>query len=382
MPSLSIIEPAFAHNCIPIVFATDNRYAPQLYVAISSLFSNASSAYNYDIIILTSDLSSHHKMMLLNDFTKDNASIRFYDVDIWIKENQDSFHIHNWGGAWHSISVYFRFVIPEICSRYDKVIFLDSDLVIPGDISKMYDIDLGDYYLGAVQDLSRQLEGEKIAQYVESTLRILPANYFNAGVLLLNIKKMRGKNFPGLFLECLKQLGKPLLQDQDVFNVVFKNKVKYLDYKYNCLLWNSMHCHPSYDIRLPQRLLDSAHRAAQNPIVLHYAGIKKPWKSPHLEYAHYFWEYARKTPYYEQLIWDNLLARIPATNKNASTAAKSPIPLSILKDALQQKKLYWRYVRYRILSKITFGKSRKKYWTKKCAVRKRLMDIRSFLGKK
>lgn len=382
---MPIVQPVFSGLCVPVIFAVDSHYISQLGVALTSLVDHASKDSYYDIVILTNDIPQLQRNILYRYFACSNISLRFYDVSTWLSAESSAFHIHNWGKTWHSKSVYFRFLIPEIFSLYDKVIYLDVDLVITEDIKKLYDIELRGNYVGAVQDLSRNLKGDKVAEYIENTLHVPSSQYFNGGVLLMNIKLMKGKNFCQCFMECLHHLGKPWLQDQDVFNVVFKGRVLYLNRRFNSLLWSPLHCQPKYEERMPTAILEDAKDAAENPVIVHYAGIKKPWKEPQLALAHWFWEYARRSPFYEQILYDNLKGVPQPTPKPSSAHQPAPKPLpstppaQVIRDTEHLFSLRLRYLRCRILTELTRGHKRIHYRTKKRYLRARLQRALALL---
>ena len=158
---INSIKPIFDKNYIPIVFATDDNFVPYLYVAMYSLISNADENNNYDIVILYSKINNYNISRLL-ELSSDNVSIRFFDMTEYMNKYSELWYTH-WN---YSDAVYYRFFIPEIFSNYDKVLYLDGDVIFNCDVSELYNVYLKDNYIAAVQDISQQMTG-----YIGETFR-------------------------------------------------------------------------------------------------------------------------------------------------------------------------------------------------------------------
>ena len=105
------------------------------------------------------------------------------------------------------------------------------------------------------------------------------------------------------------------------------------------------------------------------PAIIHYTSHEKPWKNPHHTFANIWWEYARKTPFYEIFLKDL------NCNKMVAPVSASDINKSLLLQILSYKKDKRRYYRYKILSKITFGNMRKYYKQKRKGLKAYLKNI-------
>ena len=366
-----IVSPAFTKNNISIVFSTDPNFVPYLAVALQSLLDHTSSATNYDIWIMEENLEDFRKQQLLS-YTRQNISIRFINMSSYMEEYKDSWYMHDWGvGKWHSLSVYYRFFIPEIFREYEKIVFLDGDIVVNCDIAELFNIDLNNKQIAAVKDYGRNVKNDVIAEYAENTLGVSRTKYFNAGILVFNLKKIEKTNFLETCLETLKKVGKPKLQDQDIFNIVFRDQVLYLDYSYNCLFWNIKYARKNAKELLDPNLYNLWEKIAKNPKIFHYAGSRKPWKEPQLEYANYFWEYARQTPFYEEI-----LLRMVQSN---TVIPNVTVDKEMVKHISQRFKYRLRYLKYKLLKPFTFGKLRKKYKSKKKKYKQLLKQIKNYL---
>lgn len=355
------LKPAFENNNIPIAFATDDRFAPYLYISIKSLLSNANEKYNYDLVIFHGLLKDYHKQKLA-EFEANNVTVRFINMSEYMDSYKESWYIH-WG---YSEAVYYRFFIAEIFKNYEKVLYLDGDVIFNSDISELYNINIDTYYAAAIQDTARQMSKEKVAEYSETVLKIPRQYYFNAGIMLYNIKELKNIKFLEQCINTLNRLKTPLLQDQDVLNVVCNKKIKYLPLTYN-LTWNCLHYYSDAKDRMPEDIYNEYIESWKNPKAIHYAGAYKPWIQPWLEYSEYFWKYARQTPYYEEIIYRNCKSNINRIN---------------IQNAVQKNKIYLNYFKCKLLSFITFGKAKEHYMEKKTRLKNKVNDYRTTLGRK
>ena len=174
---------------IPIFFATDNNYVPFLAVALTSLLDNASNDYFYKIYILTTSLKKEYieqLKLICRDARPDGVSIDFVSLTEEMDKSSGNFHLRDY----YSKETYCRVFIPRVFPQYDKVIYLDCDIVLKGDISEFYNIDIGDNILGAASE-EVMMEYDVFGDYVEKALGIPREKYLRAGVLLINAKKYR-----------------------------------------------------------------------------------------------------------------------------------------------------------------------------------------------
>ena len=267
---------------IPIFFASDDNYVPFLAVTLQSLEQNADTNYRYDIKILNADnISVENKMKVLAEFEKDDFDIEFVDVTPFIETMSSKLHTRDY----YSKSTYYRLLIPNMYPNYDKALYLDCDIAINNSISELYNIDIGENYVGAIPDQSVLYMSDEFKDYVENRVGVEKFNqYFNAGILVMNLKKLREINFEDKFIQLLTSVKFDVAQDQDYLNAICKGHVKFIDET-----WNSMPI--PVDINRPQR-----------PALVHYNLSFKPWHIDDLIYEEFFWNYARKTSYIETIL--------------------------------------------------------------------------------
>ena len=177
---------------VPVVFAADNNYVPMLATTIYSMLKNASMNRSYDVIVLERDITGENKRYMERFFAQfPNAAIRFFDVSRYLA----GFSLTT-SNAHISVETYYRFIIQEALPFYSKLLYLDCDLVVNGDIAELYDTELGDNAIAAVPDIDfignlNMKNGER-AEYVNKQLHMRDAyGYFQAGVLVMNLDRMR-----------------------------------------------------------------------------------------------------------------------------------------------------------------------------------------------
>ena len=141
---------------IPIFFSVNDAYSPFLATAICSIKANASRSYTYHIHILTDDVSVENKDRL-SALAEEGFIIEFNPLaeQMTTLPGVKQLQSHCFD-AFATLTIYFRLFIPELFPQYDKVIYLDADLVVPGDISALYQEHLGTKLVGAVADYSIQ----------------------------------------------------------------------------------------------------------------------------------------------------------------------------------------------------------------------------------
>ena len=298
-----LLEPVDGHGkpVVPVVFAADNNYVPMTTTTIYSMLANASKDCFYDVVILEKDFSDHNKTLMTAFFSRfENACVRFLNVSGMVRAyNLQTSNEHI------SVETYYRFLIQKVLPGYDKVLYLDSDLIIKGDVSKLFAIDLGDNLLAAARDVDylgnlNMNDGERMA-YTNEVLKLAnPYDYFQAGVLLLNTAQMRAL-YP--FQKWLEIASEPkyIYDDQDILNAHCQGRVVFLDNAWNVMNDCFGRIKTVFSFA-PADVYDDFMRAYADPLIVHYAGGEKPWKPGHCDMAELYWEYARETPFYEKLL--------------------------------------------------------------------------------
>lgn len=263
------------NNEIPIFFAVDDGYCPFLAVAIQSLIDNCSEEYTYLIKILHTDIKEENKKKIAK-YERRNVDIEFVDLNYYIKKVKDKLYTRDY----YSKTTYFRLFLPNLYPQYDKALYLDSDIVILDDIAKLYNIDMGDNLVAAAPD--DVIQTFPVFQtYVEKVVGVVDyRNYFNAGILLMNLHQLRRFKFQEKFLYLLDKIKFSVAQDQDYLNRMCKGRVKLFEKEWN---------------RMP---IANAGIKPENVKLVHYNLAFKPWHFEDILYKEFFWMYAQETEYF------------------------------------------------------------------------------------
>jgi lipopolysaccharide biosynthesis glycosyltransferase len=230
------------------------------------------------------------------------------DVSERVKEIAAHLHMRDY----YTATTYFRVFIASMFPQYDKAFYLDCDTVILGDVSELYEQNLDGYMLaGAPCEGVNSFDVYK--RYVTEVTGLDPDYYFNAGVLLMNLKAFREEGFYEKFADLLKKYKFTLIQDEDYLNVLCQDKVLRLPRS-----WNKS---PVGNDVLPREELR----------IVHYLMTWKPWRYSDVPYQEYFWEYAERTEFYDLLksMFDNAteadLERDKLGESNLKAMAESEI---------------------------------------------------------
>ena len=270
---------------VPIFFATDDNYVPFLAVAMTSLLVNASKNHFYKIYILTTSLKREYAeqlQLIVKDCAPDNASLDFVSLRDEMEKSQGAFHLRHY----YSRETYCRIFIPRFFPQYEKVLYLDCDIVVTGDISELYNTEIGDNLVAAAPE-EVMADFDVYGTYVEKALGISRNKYFSAGILLINAELYRKENIEGKFIELMNRFVFRVTQDEDYLNVLCKDRVKWLPVDWNKSAY-ALEDHPKFD---PTKLK-----------IIHYKINWKPWHYDDVLYEEYFWMYAQQT-----FLYDNIL---------------------------------------------------------------------------
>ncbi len=299
------VKPAFNKNNVAIAFSCNEYYMPILGVMINSVLENGSSNNNYDILIMRnipefdSDKAVRYTKMLTKLVGKyPNASIRFVDIS-GLLGDRDFFVRGNF-----TPETYFRLFLPQILNNYEKILYMDADMVACHDVAELYNTDLEGNILGAVRDPIISGSNKSTMYNKHDDMQELGIkniyDYFQAGVLLIDIKKISENGLCEEMIEYAATHDCDLV-DQDVLNKFCQGKVKFIDNKWNVDVNNiAMKVVPF----APAAMWHEYKRNRECAYIYHFAGADKPWNNPGLDKADVFWDAARKTSFYEIILED------------------------------------------------------------------------------
>jgi lipopolysaccharide biosynthesis glycosyltransferase len=299
-----------------IVFISDNNYIKPTAVAVHSIIANAKTAKNLNFFVLGDSLTEDSIGLLKNSGAKNIKIIPSENLLSDLKNLSVNRHV--------SHSALLKFFLPQIFKDFDKVLYLDSDILVQKDLSELYNTNINDFYAAVIKDTLCVKDSEYMKQ-----VKIYNKFYFNSGVMLLNLRKMREDNITEKMLH-YRQTIEQHFMDQDTFNAIIGHNVKYISYKYNFLNYYLTIMTPSELSEFFGEKLEKTHERIYNDCtIIHLGGREKPWQ----EYLPILTE--KYIPYATKTYWF----------------------LPFLSDA----ELFNLRKKYKFLHKITFGNTRKKF---------------------
>lgn len=250
------------NNVINIVFSIDGNYAKHCAATLCSILLNSAKGNKFNIFILDGGISPKIKAK----FEK-LKSIRDFNLN-YISIDNNYFKDLPLNRSYISIATYYRLLLPEVLpADIDKVIYLDSDIIVEKDIAELWKYDISDKYAAVVEDEGSIYQVQRLH---------LPAknSYFNAGVCMFNIKALRSFDFQTAWKEYFKTNQDIItLQDQDILNGVFNGYCLYVP-----LQWNANgRLYSENNLMEHNYTHDEACFAAHNPAILHFTDSNKPW---------------------------------------------------------------------------------------------------------
>ena len=122
---------------IPIFFAVDDGYIPFLAVTIKSLSKKVNKTNIYHLRILYTNITMENQKEIMK-YQNENIIIEFVNVSESLKKIEGKLLIRDY----YSNATYYRILIPNLYPQYDKVLYLDSDIIILDDIAKLYNVNM------------------------------------------------------------------------------------------------------------------------------------------------------------------------------------------------------------------------------------------------
>ncbi|TXJ43950.1 glycosyltransferase family 8 protein [Brachyspira pilosicoli] len=251
-----------------ICLCADNNYAKYMGVTMASILKNTDDDENIIFHIIEPNISENTKNKLFSLKKIKDFDIKFYRVE---------------NNKYDNLAICLRLLIPELINNADKVLYLDSDIIVNGSLKELFSVDIDNYYALVIKDLYVDIYKE----HKESIGIGKDRQYFNSGVLLLNNKLCIEDNMPEKFYSFFEENKSKLkFIDQDILNHCFMDKAKFVYRKWNYL--------PSkeYNLKSTEPTKDEA-------VIIHFVE-HKPWKEkcgqPY--FLEDYWKYYQLTPWF------------------------------------------------------------------------------------
>ena len=290
---------AEGEHTIPLVLPSDDNYMFPLFTTIQSAISSAASNTRYDFHLLLSGGVSEQNLQKLetlrlqnprHQFTVHNMEDSYQSIEIRIE------HLKN------AQATFYRLRLPSILHDVNKCIYLDSDTVVCQDLSALYRMNIDDRLIAGVRAAGYYWPEARKKRALEELEIPSIDQYVNAGVLLINLKKMRQEQLEDVFASYVDRQYSSL--DQDIFNKVCYGKIRILPVRFNVMTKYhplddlSYRMRPDVQLAYPEAEWEDGRR---NPVVVHYADKVKPWNDFSVDYADRWWAAADQLPFADEI---------------------------------------------------------------------------------
>lgn len=280
-----------------VAIAINAKYVRYAYVMLASLFFNNTDSDIHVYILHGESLGSGSK--ILEELAeKYGQKISFIQINTDLLLEKLPLNGPNW-----TIEVYYRLMLADILPEdVDRILYLDVDMIVNASLDELYRTDFEDKLFCACVDPSAKNGMTSVQNQLFSELSKLDGfAYFNAGMMLWNIEKLRGKVGFQEYMQLAEKLQYQIAaQDQDLLNYMHWNQVKLVDEE-------------RYDLfaRLAYNEGKGYDWVRENVTIVHFAG-HKPWQAEALRYSteQLWWDYAKMTPFYLEMLEELITASI------------------------------------------------------------------------
>ncbi|MBT0957753.1 DUF4422 domain-containing protein [Alphaproteobacteria bacterium KMM 3653] len=291
---------------VNIAFSADRAYLPHTAAMLRSLLLRSSAERQYNLFFLYSGIGEAG-LEMLQEVLAPFPQAQLHPINVG----------NRFAGSYRSASrapsnaTYNRFLLFDLLPSLKRLLYIDVDMIVLGDVAEIFDTEMGKAKIAAVPDyiMTRTLTGKvptvdpkvpDLYAYHKNELGLSDAqinNYFNAGLLLFNFAEMDVPKV-GRDLLAMAERGEFLFRDQDILNRYFKDDLLRLPGKYN--VFNTRLAGYS---KVPQANHKEAMEARKAPFIIHYAaGDYKPWKGAAVPMAEHYWEHIAQTPFYAEVL--------------------------------------------------------------------------------
>ena len=243
-------------NTYHIGCSTDDNYIHHASVMICSLLEN-NKGNNIIIHLLYDILSDGNKGFLSSLACRYGAQIVFHKVDVQRLQG-----VKFRSRRPLSMAAYYRLLLSSVLSEIDKVLYLDVDTVVLGDIKPLFELDMDGYALAAVKDVVPCFDDHRTSLSIPYDM-----DYFCSAVMLINLKYWRDNKVETELIEFAKRDRVVYCHDQDALNYVFKHSWYQLPPKWNRFNMNYI---PARGFRDYRDRFEYWHR----PMIIHFSDYK------------------------------------------------------------------------------------------------------------
>lgn len=284
---------------INLAFCFDQNLIRQVQVAAASLLDHRGMAHYHIYCVCNEEASVVEQKLRQIIEARDPESV----LTMKVTDNpyQDAYEVRG-----ISTGTYLRLELPGLLPEVDRILYTDVDILFQGSLEELWQTPMEGMVLAAVRggaNLSDQWERNSRRSYWHHLLK-MKGNYINAGVTLMNLTEIRGRNLEEQWRQWTKE--KLYYQDQDILNITCQGAIVYLPLKYNMLAYMT---EEDYEKCIKEGVHppEQCEEARRRPVIIHYAG-DKPWKRYDTNLGDLWWNYVNGQPEFAGL-FDETAAR-------------------------------------------------------------------------
>lgn len=268
---------------VPVFLTINNAYAPYAAATIHSLTQHTDPKRYYKVIILHDGLNLVNRWRLRSLVTK-NVALQFKKMSrsLYLKAiiAYCTRRQKGAGDFFSSAVYYYRAFIPMLFPVYKKAIYIDSDVILRGDIGELFDTELGDNAIAAVID-PKVTDIKEFRDYVDNALGVPHTEYVNSGVQVMDLKKMRKIRYLSQMIDLIREFDADLVApDQDYLNLILRGQILPLS-----PVWNA----------------EPVKELPRNIKLVHFNLFNKPWHYKNVPCERIFWNAAKGTGFTGEL---------------------------------------------------------------------------------
>lgn len=302
-----------------IVYTVDNKFVPQLATGICSICENNKDE-ELCFYVVSKGITDNNKDALtkyVSTYGKKLCIIELSDIKDYVDFDFDT-------SSWNDIVLARLFLDRWLPDDVEKILYLDGDTMVRGSLHDLWKIDLTNYVIGAAVEPTVNGKRKK-AINLEST-----KPYYNAGVLLINMKKWREMDAGKIVLDFYrKHQGRLFANDQCAINGALKDDILQIPISYNFFNSYRFYNYKSLvKMMKPARFIskEEYQRSCNHPVIIHFLGEERPWRVGNKHpYTKEYLVYRNKTPWADvplELGWENYFKLF-----NLFNAIMKPFPM-------------------------------------------------------
>jgi|GEM_PF-783849 len=308
---------------VNICLICDDGYVMPTSVAMTSMIESKNKDTIYNFYIVCASLSYESEQI----FESMNSDTVFVNI---IRQDASRFaDLHTFKDGAFCVATpaaLLKFILPEVIPC-EKVLYLDGDLLVKEDLVDLFETDITDKYLAAVVDSG--------TIYVKNEYISSVQDYFNSGVMLLNLELMREENLSEVLIDTKMKQQDSNLMDQNIFNCVCDKRIVTLPIRYNFLPVNLVRAYGKWTLQEINERYGTSYKDEgslfSDAAIIHFSSKDKPWKNDTVSFADEWYRCYLKAPIEHTLKRSNA-----STTEDVSPKISVIIPIYNVEDYIEE----------------------------------------------